>query len=184
MHRHLRARLRLLKRRSRRFLIHTVLHADDPPHRIAWGVAIAMFVTFTPTVGFQMVLAVFLAWLLGGNKAVCVPIVWISNPATIIPIYYLCYRIGRFILGGEGVGLAWWGQLTQPPDAWWPRVQFYWQRFTEIAAPLWIGSLIFAALAAYLSYYLAYYTICGYRLKRWGKLHPPLGQPRPAPQDE
>ena len=173
MNRRFRARLRLFRRRARYFIIHTVLHADDPPHRLALGIAIAMFVTFTPTIGFQMALAVFFAWLLRANKAAGIALVWLSNPVTIIPIFYFCYRIGHMIVRGERVSWRWWAQLARPPQGWWAGVQFYWERFMEISAPLWVGSLIVATVVGYLSYYISYYAICGYRLKKWGSLLPP-----------
>lgn len=179
MQRHMRVRLRLIRRRVRRFVIHSLLHADDPPHRLALGIAIAMFVTFTPTIGLQMVLAVCLAWLLRANKVVGIPIVWISNPATAVPIFYLCYRVGRTILGTAGVGAAWWAELMHPPSGWWEHVSFFWHRFMEIAAPLWVGSLVVALVIGYLSYYVSYYAIYGYRMRRWGQLLPPA-QMRPT----
>jgi uncharacterized protein (DUF2062 family) len=181
MNRHLRARIRLIKRQVQRFVLHTVLHADDPPHRLALGLAIGMFITFTPTVGFQMALVVFLAWLLRANKVVGVPLVWISNPATIVPIFYLCYRLGRFVMSGDAVGLQWWDELSHPTAPWWSQTAFYWQRFTEIAAPLWVGSLVVATIVGYATYYISYYTIYGYRMKRWGQPMPPSATPeKPA----
>jgi uncharacterized protein (DUF2062 family) len=173
MNRHLRARIRLIKRGARRFVLHTILHADDPPHRLALGLAIGIFITFTPTVGFQMALVVFFAWLLRANKAVGLPIVWISNPATIVPIFYACYRLGRLVLGQDGVGFQWWAELWNSEGSWWSQVTFYWQRFMEIAAPLWVGSLVVAVFAGYLTYYISYYAIYGYRMKRWGQPIPP-----------
>ena len=84
-------------------MLHSILKADDPPHRLALGVAIALFVTFTPTIGFQSVLVVALAWLFGANKLVGLPLIWISNPATFVPIYYPAYRLGKWVLGGTPV---------------------------------------------------------------------------------
>jgi uncharacterized protein (DUF2062 family) len=140
---------------------------------LALGVAIGVFVTFTPTVGLQMMIVVFLAWLFGANKVVGLPITWITNPATIMPIFYTCYRIGRTILGRPGVEARWWVQLTARPDDWWPRVKFYWEHFMEIAAPLWLGCLVVSMLLGYASYYISYYAIAGYRMRRWGQLMPP-----------
>jgi uncharacterized protein (DUF2062 family) len=162
-----------MRRRVRYFVFHTVLHADDPPHRLALGLAIGMFITFTPTVGFQMILTAFFAWLLRANKVVGLPVVWISNPATIPPIFYLCYRVGRLVLQMEPVGVEWWATLSQPPATFSDRVSFYWERFTDIAAPLWVGSLIVALIVGYVTYYVSYYAIYGYRMKRWGQLLPP-----------
>jgi uncharacterized protein (DUF2062 family) len=173
MKRHLQIRLRRFKRRARYFIFHSVLHADDPPHRLALGIAIGVFVTFTPTVGFQMLLAVVLAWILRANKVVGIPIVWITNPITIVPVYYTCYRIGRLILGQPGVGWRWWAELARGPDGWWAGIHFYWQRFMQIATPLWFGCLVVAILSAYTSYYVSYNAIYGYRMRRWGQLMPP-----------
>ena len=170
---HLRRRIRRIRRRIRHFIFHSVLHADDPPHRLALGIAIGVFVTFTPTVGLQMMIVVFLAWLFGANKLVGLPIVWITNPATIMPIFYTCYRLGRAILGHSGVEFDWWAGLAARPEAWWPRVVFYWNRFMEIAAPLWLGSMVISLILGYASYYISYYAIAGYRMRRWGQLMPP-----------
>ena len=173
MQEQLRRRIRRLRRRFRHFVFHSVLHADDPPHRLALGIAIGVFVTFTPTVGLQMMIVVFLAWLFRANKLVGLPIVWITNPATIMPIFYTCYRIGGTILGRPAVGLHWWGRLAERPDPWWDRVQFYWNHFMEIAAPLWIGSMLLSLILGYAVYYISYYAIAGYRMRRWGQLMPP-----------
>jgi hypothetical protein len=127
---------------ARWILRHHVLHIDDPPHRLALGAAIGMFVAFTPTVGFQMILVVFLAWLLGANKAIGVPLVWISNPLTIPPLFYLGYTLGRYLLGWDQLGQEWWATLSDPPGGWWEMTWFYWDRTVEIAWPLWLGCIL------------------------------------------
>ena len=85
-------RLRYGWRRAQRFVKYRILHVDDTPHRIALGVAIGMFVAWTPTIGFQMGLTVLLCALFRANKLVGVPLVWISNPLTIIPVYFVFTR--------------------------------------------------------------------------------------------
>ncbi len=167
--RHVRARYRLYSHRVRRFIVHDVLHADDPPHRLALGAAIGMFVTFTPTIGFQMIIVVFLSWLMGANKIVGLPIVWLSNPATFVPMYYSCYVIGRSVLGWPAIGDAWWSQLSKPPDQWWPMVTFYWSRLMEIASPLWLGCVMIGLLLAYPTYYVVHQLIVTYRIRRLSK---------------
>jgi hypothetical protein len=167
--------------RARRFVVHNLLHADDPPHRLALGVAIGIFVTFTPFIGIQMVLVVILAWLLRANKAVGVPVVWISNPATFVPIYYPCYLIGRAALGWPAVGRQWWDQLTHPPAGFWAVTEFYWSRVFEIFAPLTLGCLLVGTPLATTTYLITRRLICGYRQRRgWMHAPPPtatLGNP-------
>lgn len=174
--RHLRTRFRLYVHRVRRFVLHNILHADDPPHRLALGVAIGVFVAFTPTIGFQMMIAVFLAWLLRANKVVGLPVVWISNPATLVPIYYWCYCVGRWILGQQHVGEGWWQRFSQHPPGWGPAFCAYWARLMEIAAPLSVGCVVVGLLLAYPTYYVLFHAICKYRMRRWGQLVPPTQQ--------
>ncbi len=152
--------------KARRFLVHNVLHADDPPHRLALGVAIGMFVAITPTGGVQSVLVVLLAWLLGDNKVVGLPLVWISNPATAVPIYYPCYRLGHTILGGESVTRDWWRELAQGPISKAQSVEFYWSRLMQVIEPLVVGSLIVASVLAVVSYAMTYHLIVKFRRLR------------------
>ena len=154
------------RRRFRRFVYHSLLHADDPPWQLAMGMAVGVFVACTPTVGIQMVIAGFLSWLLGANKAVSMAAVWISNPATLIPIYLYCYRIGCAILALTPVDRAWWAGLADPPVGWWPAVSFYWSRFVDIAGPLWLGGIIVGWACGYAAYYMVYHSIRLYRKRR------------------
>ena len=85
--------------RIERFLIYRVMSLDDTPHRLALGVAIGIFVTWTPTIGLQMVITFLLSALFRANKFVGVPFVWISNPLTIVPIYGPNYLVGCWLLG-------------------------------------------------------------------------------------
>jgi uncharacterized protein (TIGR03546 family) len=177
--RQFRTRTRLFWRSTRRFILHNVLHADDPPDRLAMGAAIGVFIAFTPAIGLQMLLVVFLAWLLRANKVIGVPLVWISNPATIIPIFYGCYSVGRFVLQRKAIGGHWWNELYRPPDSWWDAVLFYWHHFMDIAGPLWLGSFIVGFLLAYPTYYVLAHLIYRYRMRRWGQPVPPLATALP-----
>lgn len=118
--------------------MYSVLHTNDPPARLALGAAIGMFVAFTPTFGLQMVLVVFIAWLLKANKAVGLPIVWISKPATMGFIYYLCYIVGCALLGREPIWQEFMTRLQNPGDGWWPALTLLLQ---EGSPPFLLGCL-------------------------------------------
>ncbi len=134
---------------------------DDPaqPHRVALGAALGIFVAFTPTIGFQMIIVVALASLFGANKLVGVPLVWISNPLTIPPIFYAGYTLGRVILGWQRLSRRWWSELAEPPEGWWATTVFYWNRAAAIAAPLWLGLVLIGGCAAVLTYYALFYFL-------------------------
>jgi len=160
---------RFLLKRLRRFFVYRVLHVDDTPHRIAMGVAIGVFVAWTPTVGFQMVLCVLLSLLLGANKFVGLPFCWISNPLTIIPVYGPNFIIGSYLLGSK---YAWSNFMKAAAAAmtfqggWVGRIQAWWTATQEIFLPLWLGSLIVAPILAFLTYFTIASIVTTYRRRR------------------
>ena len=158
--------------RLRRFLLHNVLHADDTPHAIALGVAIAMLVAFLPLVGFQTVIAIGLAALLHANKAVCIPVVWITNPFTLGPIYGGCWALGRFILSSHTAAdqAEVLNKLQQEHET--VRVfelQFWKNLFSDLAGmgeEVWLGCAIVGVTAAVISYFLSRQGVSSYRERR------------------
>ncbi len=157
-------------KKARDFVIYRVLGADDTPHRIALGVAVGFFVAWTPTLGFQMMIAITMASLLRANKAVPVPIVWISNPATIIPVYYPNYLVGLWLAGGERRGLDEWRQLLNgfagSEVGWWTAIQEWWRFTAEIVVPLWVGSCTVGLVLGFVTYVLTWWAVRAYRQRR------------------
>lgn len=64
------------------------------------AVALGVFCAFIP-VPFQMFLAAVAAIWFRVNILVAVPLVWISNPVTMAPLFYFCYLLGVELLGIE-----------------------------------------------------------------------------------
>ena len=155
---------RFVWNRMKNFFVHRVLHVDDTPHRIALGVAIGIFVTWTPTVGFQMALTVVLAWLLGANKLVGVPFVWISNPLTLVPIYLPNYYVGRWILGSD-VPRPDFGKVVNATGGWMERVSTWWSVTWHAFLPLCVGGLLVGLILAALVYFATYHAVVIYRRK-------------------
>ncbi|SRR6056297_362668 len=127
---------------------------QESPHRLALGIAIGLFVGLLPLVGLQTGLVIALAWMFSANKAIGLPIVWISNPATFVPIFYPCYRVGAWLLGQSPVDFAWWQRLADPPVGR-SLCAFYWQSIFEVSGPLMVGSLLLASLVAGAGYWVA-----------------------------
>jgi uncharacterized protein (DUF2062 family) len=87
------------------------------------GIAVGIFCAFIP-IPFQMLLAAIGAILFRSNILVAVPMVWISNPLTIAPIFYFCYWVGTgvlgFKIGGFDFELSFNWLLTGLLDIWQP----------------------------------------------------------------
>ena len=64
------------------------------------AIAVGVFCAFMP-IPFQMLLAAIAAVAFRVNILIAVPLVWISNPITIPPMFYFCYSAGAWILGTE-----------------------------------------------------------------------------------
>lgn len=89
-------------RRSRAIkLFGSLLHDGNLWHlnrRSASGAfAVGLFTAFIP-VPFQMLLAAAAAIIFRVNLPLSVGLVWISNPITMPPLFYLCYRLGNWLL--------------------------------------------------------------------------------------
>ena len=85
-------------RRVQQIVIHNILHLDDTPHRIAWGVFIGTIIAFTPTLGLQILIYIPIATLLRANKVSGIPILFISNPLTAVPLYYSTWKVGAAVM--------------------------------------------------------------------------------------
>jgi hypothetical protein len=158
-------RLRIYYRRTRNFVIFRVLHVDDTPHRIALGVAVGMFVAWTPTPGFQMVLIVAISALVRANKVVGVPLAWLSNPATFW-IYLLCYILGCKMLGmrhNEAAFMAAVKEAFRMDHGLIASFDNFFHAMGDVLLPLWVGSLVFSAVAGALTYAATYYGVVAFR---------------------
>ena len=157
---------RYIWRKAKDFIIHRVLRLDDTPHRIALGVAIGIFITWTPTIGFQMVLVLAMATALRANKLVGVPFVWISNPLTLVPVYGPSYFIGGKLLGGRYEWAAFTDAVDMAingPGNWIEKIEYWFEALWPIFPPLWLGSMIVAALLGAITYAVMYYGVIAYR---------------------
>ena len=129
------------------------------PQSIAGGFSLGLFIAFTPTIGLQIVLALFMATALNLNRSATVFAVWITNPITIPAIFSLTYWLGSFIWEGPSLNvvsqrlieLA--SQLTTL-DLWaiTDQLSAVTELGMDIIVPLILGSIIAGTISATLSY--------------------------------
>jgi len=106
---------------------------------VARGLALGLFIAFTPTIPFQMLLAATGAFLLKADLPAAIVGVWVTNPLTAVPIYLAANKLGHRLLQD-----TWLLSLVQ---------EFFVQEsrsaaFFNHALYLWTGSLLMAVLAA------------------------------------
>jgi uncharacterized protein (DUF2062 family) len=86
--------------RSAQYFQKRVMRLAGSPHTVALGVAIGVAVAFTPFLGFHIIIALPIAWLLGANLVAAALGTAIANPITIPFIWAATYRLGRLVVGG------------------------------------------------------------------------------------
>ncbi|MBP6124791.1 MAG: DUF2062 domain-containing protein [Phycisphaerae bacterium] len=121
-------------------LFHKLLWRTDR-RSIAGGLAFGLFIAFTPTLGFQMTMAVIGALLLKVNLPIAIAACWLTNPLTAVPVYTAEWELGKYLIEHIEIFQSFL-QLHQTES-----------RGGQLllnGVYLWTGSLIFAAAAALL----------------------------------
>jgi uncharacterized protein (DUF2062 family) len=184
--------LRDLGRRLQQIVFHNILHLDDTPHRIAWGVFIGTMIAFTPTLGLQIILYLPIAALLGANKISGIPILFISNPFTAVPLYYTTWSVGAAVLHPEKAVTratikTWLGNTGRAlKDGGVDRLleREFWEDagrlLVSTGGELWMGALVCGLVVAPPLYFLTRWGINAFRHLREGRRlsHGPMDAPR------
>ena len=155
-----------------RRLVRRVIQSNDSSRQIAGGIAIGVLIAFTPTIGFQVILAVLLTTLLGCSRLPAVAVVYITNPFTAVPIYLFCFVVGAgllrpfgFVVDIEQVKML----LVRSKDMGLWQIAYSklldvftlgWQAF----APLWLGCMVVGVAAAAVAYHISLRLVTGHRL--------------------
>ncbi|MDX8402148.1 MAG: DUF2062 domain-containing protein [Mariprofundaceae bacterium] len=72
---------------------------------VARAIAVGLFFAFVP-VPFQMLLAASGAVMFNSNLPISVGMVWLTNPLTMPPIFYLAWLLGTWLMGMDTSGLS------------------------------------------------------------------------------
>lgn len=134
--------------------IRTIVHLQDTPHAISLGTAIGVFIGLTPTFGIQMLLVLTIAFLARPffhfNQFAALVAVYVSNPFTMLPIYWFNYKLGTLFIHSD---ISWdeFKNLFQynSYSEWYSTIG---NVFYTLGAPLVIGSLIVATIFALPTY--------------------------------
>lgn len=171
--------------RAARYIHHRLTRLPDPPHRIARGIFVGVFTTFTPFYGLHFVISVLLALMLRGNALAAMLATFFGNPLTYVPIGVASMKTGYWLLGmewsGHGghaglvpkflrAGRDLWDNLLAlftGGDAQWEHLSRFW---SEVFYPYLIGGLIPGIVTALICYYISLPLITAYQNRRKGML--------------
>ena len=126
-----------------------LLAIRDTPGAIAGGVAIGIFLGFTPLFGFKTVLAIFFAWVTRTNIIAAVLATALHDLILpFMPVVYIWeYKIGFMILNGK-----WPERLSRLHLSWseWKN----WKMFLRVVLPTLVGSIYIGIPAALISFFV------------------------------
>ena len=128
---------------------------NDSPYAVAAGFATGVAVSFTPFMGFHMVLAAFLVWVFRGSMmAMVLGTVLAGNPWTFPVIWYVTFQIGSAILGFEKGGVVAPAHFSMHDML---------EKPLELLLPMTVGALPLMCLFAPVAFYGARRLVTGMR---------------------
>lgn len=170
--------------RAFHYVKHRIRRLPDDPHRIARGVGVGVFVSFTPLFGLHFISAVIAAKAVRGNILASLLGTFFGNPVTFPIIAFTSMKLGHLILGtnfdesqpatlfGKFVGA---GQdlkhnflaIFTDATTQWGNLYNFWN---EIFLPYLVGGLLPGIVAGVVSYYLSAPIIAAYQKHRRKRL--------------
>lgn len=188
----------LLSWRAIKERIRSVLHLDEEPWRIAAGMAVGVFISFTPFYGFHTLMALGCAFAFRFNKVATLTGAWLNLPWFAPFVYGFSLKVGEFILsGGTGSRLDW-GTLAEvakpylkaAPSREGARslLHLLWQLMFVASKPLVVGTTVVGLAAGLVTYVVTLEAVKDVRRLR-ARVHahadppdtPPSGGKGPSP---
>ena len=106
---------------------------------ITIGIAVGLFWAFIP-MPMQMLAVMATTPFIRFNVPIAISMVWLSNPLTMPPMYYMEYLTGNFILGKEGIDDI---ELT---------MEWFADNIADIFIPLYVGTAFYSIVVTTIVY--------------------------------
>ncbi|HVY08407.1 MAG TPA: DUF2062 domain-containing protein [Burkholderiales bacterium] len=118
---------------------------------VAGGVAAGLFCGLVPG-PVQMLSAALCAVVFRVNLPVAVIVTWYTNPLTILPLYFIAYKLGMLVTGSEAAEpVPFDMQVFELPMAQWLPAALHW--FAAMGKPFAAGLILLACILAVSGYF-------------------------------
>ena len=150
-----------------------LLAIRDTPEAIAGGVAIGIFLGFTPLFGLKTLGAVLLAWLTRSN--IIAAVLAGAMHDLLLPFMPVVYRweydLGFWLISNPHRWPVHWSRSTLRMTEWRD-----WTKFLTVGKPLLLGSLLCGAPVAAVSFFITRIIVSRHQRKRRAPAPAPAGQ--------
>ena len=138
--------------RSIKFLKYKIFRIRDLPESIAIGLAWGAAVSFTPLLGFHILICFLGTFLMRGNLLAAAAGTIVGNPWTFPIIYFIGFEIGS---------------LFYEPDIdfFELKISFFLRNFEQLFIPTLIGSVPLAVIAWFITYKISKFVL--YEKIKW-----------------
>ncbi|MCI4625372.1 MAG: DUF2062 domain-containing protein [Candidatus Magnetoovum sp. WYHC-5] len=131
-------------------VLKTITGINEPPVEVAFSFAVGTFVGFSPFFGFQIIIAIALAWLFKVTKFPAISATFISNTFTSIPLYTFNLWVGlKLTHSNIAFSDVHFNDLT------WST---FMQELRAMVVPLFVGCTVVGILAAIAGFFLVLYA--------------------------
>lgn len=151
--------------RPARYLAKRILRLSASPHAVAAGVAAGTFSAFTPLLGFHVILALALAYLMAGNLLAAALATTIANPLTIPLIALATFRVGEALLGMKSAEMVTAAELFHRLEH--LELSELWQ---PVLKPMLAGAGLLGIAAAALAYGVTRLAVRSFKARRHARL--------------
>ena len=121
--------------------IYKITKIKDFPESVAVGMAWGVAVSFTPLLGFHLIICYLGTWLMKGNLIAATVGTIIGNPWTFPFIFYLDYKLGTTI-------------FLERIDFYEFKISFFVEHFEDLFYPTLLGSLPIAVIMWFVTFYI------------------------------
>lgn len=166
------------------YVRHRVRRLPDSPERIARGIGVGVFTTFTPFYSMHFVVAALISRVLNGNILASLMATFFGNPLTYVPIGVVSLQTGHWLLGTEfdasvdksliGKFLDAGGDLKNnvvalvtDRDADWQGLALF---FDEVFYPYLVGGILPGIVAGVIGYFVSVPLIRAYQQRRRARI--------------
>lgn len=125
-------------------------------HSVPKAFALGLFMAFMP-IPLQTIPAAALAFYLRANLPITLVLVWLTNPLTLAPTFYFCYRVGVLILNTPA-------QIDFEASFDWLGGEFF-----RVWEPFVLGSFVVATTLALIGYYSMRWLWRWHVIRDWEK---------------
>ena len=157
-------------KRATRYVWHRVRRIGASPHNIALGLATGVFMGFSPLIGFHLIIAAILCWLLGASFIAAAIGTFVCNPLMCPLMMVGNYQVGMLLIGEQisedfvfqGPELTWSYIVTDPIHV----ASELWASLAPVFLPMMLGSLIMGMAVAIPAYFSARALVDAHQRRR------------------